>query len=684
MEIAVASSSPLGQYLSELEAEAGGGDSPVAQLPRPAAARKRPRRVSSDWSWLRLVQRLPHRVELLAAHRLIPELCAFHPPIREELQLSVAGSDASAVFADSAQARGGRWTRHVAVLEVLRGVEQGWRGSVGAGGALVVALAVGAAWWEAGGAGVLQTTGWVAAVAASVLLLGLELSVRLLLAWYARRSGRLIGSLNGFVAALEKFNEAYAGSLALVKRAELASRGYRLGAGLLPPIGRLEAGGDGGSEDRAAAENQPRCLPLRRKLRSLNEQLQARASRLVREGEQAVVEERGDPVENVDTVGAQAPSLLLTALAKQRNRSVLLLENAVHTVLVRNVARACSSRDSKLGYSLLHMLGSERIAVEQLIRALSVWTEDLEAWNTSKDPVALLSSDSGVHSLERQHQDQQLAPSNPGDPRLKSVATQLQDLRSASETLTALVIAAQYELLLADSAPERLSSSRDTMQSMFQQLQEAWGSYNSALTVVTGGNNPQDTDAGEEAEGGDCESKPVAVLAPSSVPAPEDANCTVVFSGTSTGDEGFDLRALLTQQEADATASSSGPRPRFVRELRDVLAHREAHTRPGLTKQVDHDPPASSTPVATAGNEVLPPPPPPAADAMFALPRAPPRRRPGRPPPGSAALPAAISASPGDNGLSSAVATAFNLELQALLQRAQPSQEQDIMDEGTE
>ncbi|KUF98291.1 hypothetical protein AM588_10009689 [Phytophthora nicotianae] len=172
-----------------------------------------------------------------------------------------------------------------------------------------------------------------------------------------------------------------------------------------------------------------------------------------------------------------------------------------------------------------------------------------------------------------------------------------------------------------------------------------------------------------------CESKPIEVVALTSSVAPEDPNCTVVFTGTSTGDDSFDLLSLLKQQEAD-TPESSGPTPHFVRELRDVLAHRV----PGLTKQVDHDPLIPSTPpIPPADNAILPPPP---TDDMFALPRAPPRGGPRRPSTRANRDPsAAISPTlPRDNKLSGVVATAFNLELQTLLQRIQSSQQPNSID----
>ncbi|POM79714.1 Hypothetical protein PHPALM_2549 [Phytophthora palmivora] len=87
MEITVASNSPLGQYLAELDADGDGGES-LAQLlsaRRPVASRKCPRRsdsVASGWGFCQLIQRVRRQIELMAIRNVIPVLCAFHPTIR--------------------------------------------------------------------------------------------------------------------------------------------------------------------------------------------------------------------------------------------------------------------------------------------------------------------------------------------------------------------------------------------------------------------------------------------------------------------------------------------------------------------------------------------------------------------------------------------------------------------------
>ncbi|CAI5705734.1 unnamed protein product [Peronospora effusa] len=669
MEITVTSDSPLGQYLAELDAAEDDNDKSMTQLVSRSPhsmATKRSRRdqwtpISSAYNWIQGLQHMRHCVEMVALRQLLPELCTFHPTIREDLQ-QVTGSDPTVFTVPSKY----WWNRHVAVAEILSGVNMVVTDKIHIqsvaviGGALVVLIAMVIAGRGIDQGVLVQTLGWVVGVATFVLL-SLELSVQLLLAWYRYRSRRLIGSLNAFLAALEAFDKVFACSLTLIKRAELATRGYRLRTGFLPPIGRLEAsdfdnGADGASEENAASsarQNQLRCLPLRRKLRAVNEQLQIRASILVKEGEYTRRDKSQDCVEKETPAGDQAPSLLLTALTKQHNRAVLLLENAVHTVLARKLACACSYRDAIVGWSLFRTLGSLRLTVEHLIETLSTWKDDLEAWNPTRDPMKLQACAPDTMSSDRQQVKQHAPVSIASDIRLRGVASQLHELRSTSETLTSLVIAAQYELLSVKSAAERLASSRDTMRSMTQQLHEAWGSYDSALSALTGQDNHLDNASGDAASKDEevRDSAPITPLELSSVVVLEDLNCTVVFTGTSTGDEGFDLQALLKRQERDAATTSSGPKPRFVNELRDVLAHRQAHAHPKPTKQVDHDPPAHLIPVLS----------PPAADNMFALPRAPPRGRPRRPP----------SDLPRVYARSEVTAGAFHLELQALLQQSQ-------------
>ncbi|KAL4137930.1 hypothetical protein PRIC2_001440 [Phytophthora ramorum] len=682
MEIAVAASSPLGQYLAELDAENDGTSAAQLLSATRPGPKKRPRRqlprVSGRWSCERLIALLCRRMELLVVRRLVPQLCDIHPTIREELQQAVGCSDVAVLNQLQCKAEGGQWKRRVVLQELLSGVEVGAADDVRrfvaviGGGFVAVAAAV-MATADNGDVVLLQTMGWVVALVVFALL-GLELSARLLLAWYTRRSGRLVASLSEFVDALGKFNHVYGDSLTLVKRAELASRGYRLGTGLLPPIGRLEANnaetsaGDGSEEDTAVftAQQQLRCVPLRRRLRKFNDQLQIRATAVVQNDAMKIGAESQDTTKE-DIVDEQAPSLLLTALAKQRSRAILLLETAVRTVLVRNLARACSSRGD--AGNLFRLLGSQRVGVDELVGTLGTWTDELEAWNTTRDPESMFTSVSGVNHSERQQSEQQVVPSTASYPHLKSVATHLQELRSTSETLGALVIAAQHDILPADSAAQRLLSSREVMKTMVQQLQEAWSSYDNAVSVLTVRDDAQGSDVAETETDNGQESKPASLALPSaSVPTTEDPDCTVVFTGTSTGDEGFDLQALLNQQEADT--ASSAAKPHFVRELRDVLAHRQAHAQPGLTKQVDHDPPVSLPPLLAAEHGAPPPPPP--ADAMFALPRAPPRARPRRPPPASPSL--------GNHELPGAVANAFNMELRALLQRAQQSQQGDVIE----
>uniref|UniRef100_A0AAV1TWP7 Myosin-binding domain-containing protein n=1 Tax=Peronospora matthiolae TaxID=2874970 RepID=A0AAV1TWP7_9STRA len=615
MEVAVASTSPLGQYLTQLDATAaddGEARPPWLSGPRAVLKKRFIRDQTSGrsrkWRRMRWMENVRRCVEVKAVQRLIPELCAFHPTIREELQQ--AGVCDPVVFRPPSKSREGRRCCSFAAVEVLRHVRVNttnvvWRLSVVVctSAAVLVAVVTAVVGRGDGKLVLLQTMKWIVA-ATTFFLLGMEVCVRLLHAWYARCSRRLVGSLDAFVAGLEKFNEVYAGSLTIVKRAELASRGYRLGTGLLPPIGRLESNTmntsshDRSGEDAASHSlaNQLRCLPLRRKLRALNKQLHVLASVVVEKDDQAIAHQCQVYSKEETTGGEQAPSLLLTALSKQHDRAVLLLENVVHSALVRNMTSACLlHRKTGVDRSLLCALDSLRSVVGQLVEALRAYADDLEDWNTSQNPVALLESDPATKFLDRRRRQEQVL--NAYDTCPNGVASPLYELRSASETLAALVVAAQHELLPVDSAAERLLGSRDAMHSMVLQLQEAWNEYNSALSALNGREDKIES-VGGSAVVGDKIGHASTLVPPiplSSAPAREDLNCTVVFTGTSSGDDDFDLQALLKQQETNAVVTAPGSVPNFIRELRDVLAYRQTQAPPGPTKQVDHDPPALVT-----------------------------------------------------------------------------------------
>ncbi|OWZ10061.1 hypothetical protein PHMEG_00017144 [Phytophthora megakarya] len=666
MEIAVAAQSPLGQYLAELDAEGGASMAQLRSVPCPKKRSRRSDPMWKTWSRGQLIQRLRRQVELVAVRRAIPELVSFHSTIKEELQMTGSAAAVDTVLSKPHES----WWVIGELFREVKVVGEVWTVLAVVGGASIAAVAA-----ESEVETILAVT--------VLVLLSLELSVRILLTMYEIRSRRLVSSLNDFVAALAKFNEVYTRSLTLIKRAELASRGYRLGACLLPPIGRLEAADIGGADDNgdndavSTTKIKLRCLPLRTKLRLLNDQLQAQASTLIHKEMKAIHEVR-DAAEE-DFVNERAPSLLLTVLAKQRNHSVLVLENAMRTVLVRTLAGACSARNSPFSCSLFPLLSSRQVAVKQLVGELNSWSDDLDVWNTTSDSMTLRISASGMDSSNKMQQDQQTS-SSACHSSLKSVTKQLQDLRSTSETLTALIIAAQHELLSGPST-EELHSSGDAMRSMVGQLHDAWSNFDTSLSDVTAGENTsQNIDEITVDKEGDHETRPFSISDISTVPVPEDPNCTVIFTGTSIGDDGFDLKKLLKQQEA--TTVSSGPTPHFVHELRDVLAHREAHAYPGLTKQVDHDPPAQLTTVTNVG--LIAPLPPPAADAMFALPDISPRPRPRRPST-SAPIPTDIATSDGislsmDSVISSSVPNPINLEFLALLQQKQSSQKQDVME----
>lgn len=593
MELAVSKASPLGQYLAQLDGEE------TVEVPKPEAKRRRRRKRQQKQQW-------QLRDELL--QRVTGRLSAVRPSLREELQVE------GLVLADS---------RSVTLLTMRSGV-------------VVAAIAAVAVTW-------LERALWGGVVVAG--LVTMEMGVQLVVKWHEWSAARVADAEKAFEGALASYNDAFEASLSVVKRAELASRGYRIGVGVLPPVGRLETPGNGDIDARL------RCFPLRRKLRALNDRLQAHATALLKGSDVRQAADLSE--EEEDAVGdSHVPSLLLTALTKQHARSALLAENAVHAALVQNLTRVCSSPQGRCSIGSIHsVLQSHRDAVMHLVCSLRSWSTELEAWNTMRDPVALLSVDVGS-TKDHNGACPQQTPSE-SDPRLKGIAAQLQELRSTSETLSALVTAAQFELAAPEMAPGAIAGDREAIGTLVRQLQEAWQDYEAVLDSVTP-NGANDSESTCSEADGDQDLQPTNPTTAPHTPAPEELDCTVVFTGTSTGDEGFDLQALLKQQETGDTATAS--RPLFVRELRDVLAYRQARTQPGKTKQVDHDPPAVS-PVEPTN---LPPPPP--ADAMFALPRAPPRGRPRR-----------VSSVLLLNPVRPAV-RAFSSELHELLQKSQALQ----------
>ncbi|TDH70709.1 hypothetical protein CCR75_005290 [Bremia lactucae] len=587
MEVIVASNSQLGQYLAELDASE---NKSMSHLPSATQKRSihRTSPVAQDWILLRLMQSLRHRVELVALRHLLPYLCLYHQTILEEIE------DASKIFTKSKEPLDSRakWlTQHIPIVEVFRGVkvatDGAWEGRAAIGVVFVFAMA--AARDKDINASLLQTMRWIG-IFAVFGLLALDLSVRWLLAWYARRAKQLVESIMAFRGILNKFNAIYENSINVVKRAELASRGFQIGADWLPPIGRLEASDAGNASNDecaafTAAKIQMRCVPLRRMLRKVNDQLLRTAFAIIEEGEELDEMDNGQNIDEDDTMDLQSPSLLLTALTKQHKRATIVLESAVHEILVHNLAQARTFRDNEKSGCLFSHFGSHRITVEKLITSLRAWTCDLETWNTTKDPVALFALDSGVSALQNRK-----TKSRVDDPMLESIGLQLQGLRSMSETLTALFIAAQYELLSTDHAIERLCNSRALMQSLIYHLQEEYNSYDSAFSSTIDGEKRQDISASKDViQEAQCASNSTRSVTNSSVRAPEDPSCTVIFTGTSTGDESFDLLSLLKQQEIDSTAAVAKPTHHFVRELQNVLASRGIHEERDFTKQIDQD-----------------------------------------------------------------------------------------------
>ncbi|CEG46353.1 uncharacterized protein PHALS_02757 [Plasmopara halstedii] len=657
MEIAVASSSPLGQYLAELEED---GDESMAHLlsaHHPSHARKKSTRragyAANYWRWLQLVQSLHHRIEMIALQQLLPDLCAFHSTLREELQETI--SDA-AMYEALSNVPNNYWRRHVTIIEILSGIKilpiNNWQII----GVLVAGLGISIIYLDINHGTLLQLLKWIL-LPIVILLCGVLSSIHILLTLYARCSKRLLYSLNKLQTTLQSFNQISSDCLTTIKRAELTSQGFQLGIGtFLPPLARFEAIAD---EKKRIRKTQLHCVHLRKKLRVVNENILSQALNLLNENTKTIERNRQDEIND------RVPSLLLTTLIKQRNRSLLVLENAVLTILKRTLTFTYLPDHC----NLFSDLSSLQQSLEQISTNLSGWTSDLNVWNTTKDPVTLFTSEMTLESSKEQTFHHQQILANLTDPKLKCVAMQLQSIRSMSETLTALSIAAQYELLSSNFDMKSFGKSRDLMQSLILQLQEEWRKFDNEVNVQKCNEKTQDIVQHNETL---YNTEMISEAASLSTLPSQDPNCTIVFTGTSTGDDNFDLKSLSKQQRTEMTAI---PTFHFIHELQNVLAHRVAHAQPGLMKQVDQDTSSSlSRQDSSLVNISVPLPP---VKGEFVLPALPLNRR-KRPTFTTTSFNDESLANVSqvlqhDNQHSSAFTNAFQLELQALLQRNQAS-----------
>lgn len=363
----------------------------------------------------------------------------------------------------------------------------------------------------------------------------------------------------------------YQTSVELVKKAELAARGFHIGA-LLPPVGRIER------------VTHLKCGRLRRQLRAVNElltqtatQLQTRESSLSAALGGASVVTDTDPTKSTTAteedanVRRQTPSLLLSALLKRHELANVALEGSLRTLVLACVSEQhgrLSAIDVRptLDVLLKHF--------QDLRAAVVQWTTALDRSNDSRDRQRLTGGrdDSPTAGLD--------GPVSRATATRDSVAElQLGELRTACETLKHLVFAAQQDAAGVPTAAgvsrdatvaQALLETRELMRTTLERLNVTWSEYDKAVDGAGDSasdcrnHGPSDATSDTEVIVDDDDSAADA-RAKRQQEEDEDAtgrrDVTLVFTGTSTGERDFDLKAIVSRQQ------SASPTPQFVREL---------------------------------------------------------------------------------------------------------------------
>lgn len=379
---------------------------------------------------------------------------------------------------------------------------------------------------------------------------------------------------------------SYQETLALVKKAELVTRGYRIGR-LLPPVQRIETA------------TRMTCRRMRLRLRAINDSICDAAVRLETGAALAASAfEQETAARETESEAATAPSLLITALTKRHELANVLLERALHSELLQQLGASSDPSLSSASSSRHERRADSAAPLDAQLNALAAilfrWRSELVQLNTSKsmravDATATTASDSTSSSSDNATETKRLRP-EPLSARARAVDAaqeRASELRTACETLKYLVFAAQQELATlstagADEATEvtviaSLGATRELMQTMVDSVAATWTQYDEALAAL--GTNSNETTASLAAGSlDDCESSDTTATADSASDleaqrmreaarerAEQERTCTFVFTGTSTGERDFDLRAILRQQQQEREVAP--PTPSFVCEL---------------------------------------------------------------------------------------------------------------------
>uniref|UniRef100_K3WDS1 Myosin-binding domain-containing protein n=1 Tax=Globisporangium ultimum (strain ATCC 200006 / CBS 805.95 / DAOM BR144) TaxID=431595 RepID=K3WDS1_GLOUD len=437
-------------------------------------------------------------------------------------------------------------------------------------------------------------------------ILVLEMACQALLVFHRFKAHQLVATIRRYVELRQTFESSYQASLDIVKKAELASRGYRIGR-ILPPIGRIEKAAN------------LRCGPMRIRLRTINEQVEL-ISKQIHSREPVLVTEpewRSDG--ETHSGNHNAPSLLISALAKRHELVHVLLENALRESLVESVASFWNLYDKAPDhktFNLVNALQSQILQYENVSQAFATWNQELTQMKSSRGARLLQSTpaptneDENAKSIQRNR-----------DADVECVNEHLKELQTACETLKHLLFVAQSDTAALRESEKQinpaakqawisqsLNGTRGLMKKMVQTLHDAFEQYERALDKLSANDNgaatvqvDEEDQENEELEDGDGDATEALQrkLAAAKLREEQEKKFTFVFTGTSTGEKDFDLQAILKQQQPPKTA----PIPSFVHELQDVLTQREAHTQPTITKEINQDPEKNSVPVIAASDE---------------------------------------------------------------------------------
>lgn len=364
----------------------------------------------------------------------------------------------------------------------------------------------------------------------------------------------------------------------MIKKAELTSRGYRIGGTFLPPIGRLEKAAD-----------RLKCRELRCLLRTLNDQLiQFSSSGFDKNIKLETVSTTWKATSDRSDDEANAPSLLVTALSKRHGLAAMLFENATRSALLQLVLPLWEAqRDEQAESTQLKM---RMAACQYQIDTCRQWFQQWQAILARQQLAVGLPAEPEAFTPSGGNNDVRVNETQSSDQKDRQrIESQLQELFAACETLSGLVTSARHELHSVENwedemVIDRLVPSRDLMARRVLELREAWEVYNKELGRMDTSPGKVDGDKQATSDASVIASGEPHTKQTTQPKSDEDTDkFTYVFTGTSTGEKDFDLKAILRQQEEAKPVGAF-----FVRELRDVLAYREANTQI-ITKEVDRD-----------------------------------------------------------------------------------------------